>query len=128
VLLLSLLGRALDAMAMGDDEAASLGVPAHLVRYGVIGVATLISSISVALAGMIGWVGLVVPHIARLVTGPLNRSVIPTSALLGAIFLVIADGLSRNIAYAEVPIGVVTELLGVPAFILVLRHLRRGWI
>lgn len=128
VTLLSLFGRALDAMTMGDDEAASLGVPVHALRYGVIGLATLISSLSVALAGMIGWIGLVVPHIARLMIGPLNRRLIPASALLGATFLILADCLSRNIAYAEAPIGVVTELLGVPAFVLVLRHARRGWV
>lgn len=128
VALLCALGRALDAMTMGDDEAASLGVPVSTVRYSVIGLATLISSLSVSLAGMIGWIGLVVPHIARLMIGPLNRRLIPASALLGAIFLILADCLSRTIAYAEIPIGVITELLGVPAFILVLRHARRGWL
>lgn len=128
VALLSLLGRALDAMTMGDDEAASLGVPVFAVRYGVIGLATLISSLSVALAGMIGWIGLVVPHIARLMIGPLNRRLIPASALIGATFLVLADCLSRNIAAAELPIGVITELLGVPAFVVVLRYARRGWV
>lgn len=128
VALLCALGRALDAMTMGDDEAASLGVPVTAVRYGVIGLATLISSLSVSLAGMIGWIGLVVPHVARLLIGPLNSRLIPASALLGAIFLILADCLSRTIAYAEIPIGVITELLGVPAFILVLRHARRGWL
>jgi iron complex transport system permease protein len=128
VALLCALGRALDAMTMGDDEAASLGVSVTAVRYGVIGLATLISSLSVSLAGMVGWIGLVVPHVARLLIGPLNRRLIPASALLGAIFLILADCLSRTIAYAEIPIGVITELLGVPAFILVLRHARRGWL
>lgn len=128
IALLSSLGRALDALTMGDDEAASLGVPVAGMRYGVIALATLISSLSVALAGMIGWIGLVVPHIARMMIGPLNRRLIPASALLGATFLVLADCLSRNVATAELPIGVITELLGVPAFVIVLRYARRGWI
>lgn len=126
--ILAALGRALDALSMGDDEARSLGVPVDLLRYTVIALATLISALSVSLAGMIGWVGLVVPHAARMLLGPLNARLLPASALLGATFLILADCLARSIARAEVPIGVVTELLGVPAFILVLRHARRGWL
>lgn len=128
VILLSALGRALDALSMGDDEARALGVPVGYVRYTAIVTATLVSSLSVALAGMIGWVGLVVPHVARLLLGPLNSRLLPASALLGAIFLILADCLARTVATAEIPIGVITELLGVPAFVLVLRHARRAWL
>jgi iron complex transport system permease protein len=125
---LSALGRALDAMSMGDDEARSLGIPVDAVRYGVIAAATLISSLSVALAGMIGWVGLIVPHFARLALGPLNSRLLPASAMLGAIFLILADCVARVAAHAEIPIGVITELFGIPAFIAVLRHARREWL
>ncbi|ARN82444.1 FecCD family ABC transporter permease [Methylocystis bryophila] len=125
---LALLGRPLDALAMGDDEARSLGVPVTVVRYGVILLATLISSLAVALAGMIGWIGLFVPHVARLAFGPLNSRLLPRAALLGAIFLIIADSASRTLAAAEIPIGVVTELIGIPAFVLVLRSARRAWL
>lgn len=83
---LALSGRALDALSMGDDEARSLGVPVNVTRYGVIAAATLVSSLSVSLAGMIGWVGLVVPHVARLAIGPTNSRLLPASAMLGAIF------------------------------------------
>lgn len=124
---LTLAGRALDALSMGDDEARSLGVPVHVTRYGVIAAATLVSSLSVSLAGMIGWVGLVVPHVARLAIGPTNSRLLPASALLGAAFLIAADCVARNITRAEIPIGVVTELLGIPAFILVLGRARRAW-
>lgn len=124
---LALLGRALDALSMGDDEARSLGVPVHLTRYGVIIAATLVSSLSVSLAGMIGWVGLVVPHVARLVIGPTNSKLLPASAMLGAIFLIGADCVARTLAHAEIPIGIVTELLGIPAFVIVLGRARRGW-
>jgi iron complex transport system permease protein len=126
--LLSALGRALDALSMGDDEARSLGVPVHLARYGVIAAATLISSLSVSLAGMIGWVGLVVPHVARLAIGPANSKLLPASALLGASFLIAADCIARTVTRAEIPIGIVTELLGIPAFIIVLGRARRGWV
>jgi iron complex transport system permease protein len=125
---LVLLGRALDAMSMGDDEARSLGVPVEGVRYGVIAAATLISSLSVALAGMIGWVGLIVPHFARLALGPLNSRLLPASAMLGAIFMILADCIARVVAHSEIPIGVVTELFGIPAFVAVLRHARREWL
>ncbi len=128
ILLLASLGRALDALSMGDDEAATLGLPIRSVRYGVIALATLISALTVSLAGVIGWVGLLVPHIARLITGPGNRLLLPASALLGAIFLLLADGLARNLAETEIPIGVVTELLGIPAFLLVLHRARKGWV
>lgn len=128
VLLLASLGRALDALAMGDDEARSLGVPVTAVRYGVIGAATLVSALTVSLAGMIGWVGLLVPHVARLLTGPGNTRLLPASALLGGVFLLLADGIARNLGNTEVPIGIVTELLGIPAFLLVLHRARRGWV
>jgi iron complex transport system permease protein len=125
--LLAALGRALDALSMGDDEARSLGVPVHAVRYGVIAAATLVSALSVSMAGMIGWVGLIAPHFARLVVGPANSRLLPVSALLGALFLLGADCLARTLTRAEIPIGIITELLGVPAFIIVLGRARRGW-
>lgn len=127
VLLLAALGRALDAMAMGDDEARTLGVPVQGLRYAVIATATLVSAATVSVVGMVGWIGLVVPHIARLLVGPANAVLIPASALLGASFLVLADLCARSFAGIEIPIGIVTQLLGIPVFILVLGRVRRGW-
>jgi iron complex transport system permease protein len=121
------MGRLLDALAMGDDEARALGVPAGLVRLIVIGLATLLSALTVSLAGMIGWIGLIVPHIARLLVGPGNARLMPASAWLGAVFLLFADGLARNLFAAEIPIGIVTELLGIPVFVLVLHRVKKGW-
>jgi len=121
------LGRALDALAMGDDEARSLGVPVTAVRYSVIAAATLISALTVSIAGIIGWVGLIIPHIARLIVGSGNMRVLPVSACLGAIFLLLADDLSRAVSTTEIPIGIVTELLGIPVFLLVLHRARKGW-
>lgn len=127
VALLSALGRALDAMSMGDDEALGMGVCVIAVRYAVIVAATLVSAMSVSLAGMVGWVGLLMPHLVRLLLGPGNARLLPASALLGASFLVLADGLSRTMFQVEIPIGIVTECLGIPAFLLVLHRARKGW-
>jgi len=120
-------GCSLDALAMGDDEARSLGVPVTALRLTAITAATLICAVTVAMAGMIGWVGLMIPHIARLLVGPAHARLLPVSALLGASFMLLADALARNLFDAEIPIGIVTELLGIPAFLLVLRRVKRGW-
>lgn len=128
IVVLTLLGHALDALSMGDDEARALGVPVTSVRYGVIIMATLVSALSVSIAGIIGWVGLVVPNFVRLVFGPANARLLPLSAVIGALFLLCADCVTRVVTPAEVPLGIVTELLGIPAFILVLGRARRAWI
>lgn len=127
IVLLCFFGRALDALAMGDDEAQALGVPVRTVRLVTIATATLISALTVSIAGMIGWIGLIVPHIARLLVGPGNAKLLPAAASLGAAFLLCADTLARNLFTTELPIGIVTELLGIPVFLLVLSRVRRGW-
>lgn len=125
---LASLGRGLDSLSMGDDEARSLGVPVTALRYGVIAVATLISAMTVSLAGMVGWVGLIIPHVARLAIGPGNLRLLPTSACLGAVFLLVTDGLSRTLYNVEIPIGILTALLGVPVFLAVLHRARKAWL
>lgn len=127
IIVLSFMGRALDALSMGDDEARALGVPVKAVRLATIAFATLISALTVSIAGMIGWVGLVVPHIARLLVGPGNARLLPAAASLGAAFLLFADGIARNAFATELPIGIVTELIGIPVFVMVLSRARRGW-
>lgn len=124
---LSLLGRGLDAMAMGEEEAASLGINLTRLRLLVIGLATLISALTVSLAGIIGWVGLIIPHLARGLIGPANSYLLPLSGILGAAFLLLADSLARSLFIAEIPLGLVTELLGLPVFLLVLAKARKGW-
>lgn len=118
--------RALDVMAVGDQEAASLGLQVGRTRLIVVASATLGAAGAVAVAGLIGFVGIIVPHAVRLVAGTSYRRVLPLSALLGGAFLVLADIVARSIlAPAEVPIGVVTAFLGAPFFVLVLRTSRR---
>lgn len=128
IVLLCLGGRALDALSLSDDEAHSLGVPVRAIRYGVIVLATLICALTVSLAGMVGWVGLLVPHLARLLVGPANSRLLPVSACLGGIFLLLADGAARSLTAGEIPLGIITELFGAIAFVLVLQRVRRGWL
>ncbi|MBU2841053.1 iron ABC transporter permease [Acidithiobacillus thiooxidans] len=127
VLALTALGKTMNVLSMGDEEAHALGVSVHWARIWIIVIATIASALTVSLAGMIGWVGLIVPHIARFMVGPDNRLLIPASALMGGLFLVIADDISRTVFPVEIPLGVVTDLVGIIAFVLVLHRLRKGW-
>lgn len=124
VILLSCGGRVLDVLTLDDDEARSLGIPVAGIRFTAIALATLVSAITVSMAGMIGWIGLLVPHIARLMVGAGNARVLPMSALLGAGLLLAADTFARSVSAGEIPLGVVTELFGAVAFVMVLRRLR----
>lgn len=123
ILLLS--GRALDLLQVGDEQAAQLGLPVEKVKLGLIVVATFVTAAAVSVSGVIGFVGLITPHAARLAFGPGHRTLVPVSAVLGSIFMVLADLLARTvIAPAEVPIGVVTALVGGPLFLWLLRRSR----
>lgn len=128
IIALCLLGRLIDGLSLSDDEAHSLGIPVHVIRYGVIVLATLICALTVSIAGIVGWVGLLVPHLARLLVGPGNARLLPLSACLGACFLLAADSLARSLTAGEIPLGIITELLGAIAFVLVLNRVRRGWL
>jgi iron complex transport system permease protein len=117
--------RLLDVLAVGDDEAASLGVPVARVRLIVVAAATLGTAAAVALSGLIAFVGIIVPHAIRLLAGTSYRIVLPLSFVVGAGFLVLADLLARTvISPAELPIGVVTAFFGAPFFAVILRTTR----
>ena len=114
--------RLLDVLAVGVDEAATLGVATGRVRLVVIGAATLGTAAVVAVSGLIGFVGIVVPHGIRLVVGSGHRALLPLSAILGAAFLVVVDVIARTaMSPAELPLGVVTAFIGAPFFLVVLR-------
>lgn len=118
--------RLLDVMAVGDDEADSLGVRASRVRLLVVVASTLATAAVVAVSGLVGFVGIIVPHTIRLVVGPSYRRILPLSILVGASFLILADLVARTVlAPAEVPLGVVTAFVGAPFFLIVLRQSRR---
>ncbi|GAA3821984.1 iron ABC transporter permease [Sphaerisporangium flaviroseum] len=118
-------GRLLDVLSVGDDEAVSLGVNAARVRLVVLCAASLATASAVAVSGLIGFVGIVVPHVVRRLAGASYRMVLPLSLLVGAAFLVLADLAARTVlAPAELPIGVVTAFIGAPFFVGVLRATR----
>jgi iron complex transport system permease protein len=118
--------RLLDVMSIGDEEATSVGVRAERVRLVVIVAATLGTAAAVSVSGLIGFVGIIVPHTIRLLAGPSYRRILPLSVLFGAGFLILADLLARTIlSPAEIPLGVVTAFLGAPFFLVVLRQARR---
>ncbi len=114
-------------MAVGDEEADSLGVSTSRVRLLVVAASTLATAAVVAVSGLVGFVGIIVPHTIRLVVGPSYRRILPLSILVGAGFLILADLVARTVlSPAEVPLGVVTAFVGAPFFLLVLRQSRRA--
>ena len=118
--------RWLDALAFGETTARSLGVPVTTVRWALMAGTSLLTAVIVAITGSIGFVGLVVPHVVRLVFGPLHRTLVPLSALGGAVLLVWADTLARTVVTdQELPIGVVTAAVGAPVFAFLLRRSAR---
>lgn len=124
LLLLFLLRWRLNLLTLGEDEARALGAPTGLLRGAAIVGATLATAAVTALAGAVGWVGLVVPHAARLLGGPDLRRLVPLSMLLGAAFLLAVDTLARNVARIEIPLGILTAAIGTPVFLLLVA--RRG--
>jgi iron complex transport system permease protein len=127
LVVLFLLRWRINVLALGDEEARALGVAPGRLRMAVIAAATLATAAAVALAGIVGWVGLLVPHAARLVVGPDFRRLLPVAAAGGAAFLVLADTLARSLAAIEVPLGVVTAVAGAPVFLWLLSRSARGW-
>lgn len=124
-LLLWLQAPRLDLLTQGEEAARDLGLNVAATRLALFALAGLLTACAVALAGLIGFVGLVVPHICRLLSGPGHRRLLPAAALFGGSFLILADALARTLyAPAEIPVGVVTAVLGAPFFLYLLR--RRG--
>src|SRR5215467_2494838 len=117
----------INVLSLGDEEAKALGVEAGRLRLFVIAAATLITASVVAISGVIGWVGLVIPHIARMAVGPGFDRLLPTATLLGAAYLLIVDTLARTMARTEVPIGILTAIIGAPFFLWLLARGREGW-
>jgi iron complex transport system permease protein len=114
-------------LSLGDDEARSLGVDVGRLRAVVIAGATLMTASVVAISGVIGWIGLMMPHIARMMVGPNFNRLLPASMLLGAAFLLVVDTLARSLARVETPIGILTAVLGAPFFLWLLARGRRTW-
>ena len=122
---LALLRWRIDVMTLGDEEATALGLDTRVLRIVVIAAATLMTSAAVAASGIIGWVGLVVPHLARLTVGPTFTRLLPVSVLFGAGYLLAVDTVPRTLGTVELPLGVLTAALGAPVFLWLLAFGRR---
>lgn len=110
----------LNVMVFGDEEAQSLGINVKRVRSTLIFCATLLTASSVAVAGMIGWIGLIIPHMCRFIVGPNYKDLVPMSLLTGGIFLLVVDCLARTMFTTEIPLGILTSIIGAPFFVYLL--------
>jgi iron complex transport system permease protein len=118
----------INAMAFGDEEAKTLGINTSVIRAIVIVSSTLMTASAVSISGMIGWIGLVIPHLARMLVGPSFNILLPTSVLLGALFLLFVDTIARIAFPIEIPLGILTAIIGAPFFIVLLARGKRGWL
>jgi iron complex transport system permease protein len=125
--LLWLLRWRVTVLSLGDDEARALGIDVVRLRATIIAAATLATASVVAISGVVGWIGLLIPHMARMLVGPQFARLLPTAALMGAGFLLLVDTLARTLARVETPIGILTAIIGAPVFIFLLQGARRAW-
>jgi iron complex transport system permease protein len=117
----------LNVLSMGDDEARSMGVKTESLKFFIIACTTLITASAVSVSGIVGWVGLVIPHVGRMISGPNHRWLLPTSMALGAVFLLVVDDIARTATPLDIPIGILTGLIGAPFFAYLLRRTKGGW-
>lgn len=117
----------MNLLAMGDEEAQSLGLNPTRLRLLIIAGCTLLTSAAVSVSGIIGWMGLIIPHMARMIVGPDNKILIPASLSFGASFLLLIDNISRAIISIEIPIGILTAIIGVPIFLYLLKRGYSEW-
>lgn len=115
----------LNAMAFGDEEAQAMGLDVKRLRGVFILCATLLAAASVAVSGMIGWVGLIIPHMARFIVGPNAKVLLPMSFLLGGVFLLVVDNVARTLFTVEIPLGILTSIIGAPFFFYLLLKRKR---
>ena len=114
----------LDVLALSEDEARAAGVDVRRLRGVLIAASTLITASVISMCGQVGWIGLIVPHMARLLVGSGNRNLVPVSLLLGSLLMIAIDTAARSISASEIPISVLTAIIGAPIFIVLLRRTR----
>ncbi len=117
----------LNILAMGDEEAKSMGIETQKLRFIIICCCTMITAAAVSISGIIGWVGLIIPHISRILVGPDHKNLLPATICMGASFLLLVDNISRTILITEVPIGILTAIIGAPFFLYLLRRGYGKW-
>lgn len=126
ILLFSIRWR-INVLSLGEEEARSMGVNTEQLKFIIILSATIITAASVCISGIIGWVGLVIPHVGRILVGPDHKKLIPASLLLGASYLLLVDDVARSLVSTEIPIGILTAIFGAPFFAYLIRKSKSGW-
>ncbi|MDI6813048.1 MAG: iron ABC transporter permease [Desulfitobacteriaceae bacterium] len=117
----------LNVLSLGEEEAMALGLETGKLRLIVILASTLMTAAAVSISGLIGWVGLVIPHLARMIVGPNYKVLLPTSMLIGSTYLLLVDDIARSVASVEIPLGILTSLIGAPFFFYLLVSGRKSW-
>jgi iron complex transport system permease protein len=117
----------INILAMGDEEARSLGIRTEILKFFIIFCCTLVTASAVCVSGMIGWVGLIIPHVGRMLVGPDHKQLLPASMALGATYLLVIDDLARTVTSAEIPLGILTAVIGAPFFAYLIRRTKGGW-
>ncbi|KOY82523.1 iron ABC transporter permease [Lysinibacillus macroides] len=127
MLILYFLRWRLNILTLPEDEAKSMGISVVPLKWMIIFGATLITAVSVAVAGIVGWVGLIIPHVARMLVGNNNQHVLPMSIAIGSVYLLLIDNLARSITATEIPLSILTAIIGAPFFAYLLRKSGGGW-
>ncbi|WP_020611845.1 FecCD family ABC transporter permease [Sediminispirochaeta bajacaliforniensis] len=127
ITLLLLVRWRINILSFGDEEASSLGINTELLKAIVIFSVTLMTAASVCISGIIGWVGLVIPHIGRMLVGPDHKVLLPVTLIIGACYLLAMDDIARTVSSAEIPLGILTAIIGSPFFGYLIRKTRGGW-
>lgn len=127
VIIIFFLRYQINALGAGEEEATAMGVNVPLTKALVVISATLLTVSAVSICGIVGWVGLIVPHMARMLVGANFSRLAPISFLIGGIFMLLVDNACRSIGEAEIPLGVLTALIGTPVFVILLSKVRKGW-
>lgn len=117
----------INTLSFGEEEAKSMGIDTRKLRFLVIVSSTILTASAVSVAGMVGWVGLIVPHLARMLVGPNFKRLLPATALIGSSYLLLVDNVARTISHIEIPLGILTSLIGAPFFIYLLFKTGKGW-
>jgi iron complex transport system permease protein len=125
---LMLLRWKLNVLSFGEEEAKALGIDTSKLRIVIIICSTLLTAASVSVCGMIGWIGLIIPHLARMLVGPNYKALLPASFLIGSTFLLLVDDIARSAFPLEIPLGILTSIIGAPFFIYLLVKGKRGWV
>lgn len=128
LILIFLFRHQINALAAGEDEAITMGVNVQVVKLVVVAASTLMTVCAVSICGSIGWIGMVVPHIARILVGANYSKLVPISFVIGGIFLLVIDNLIRGPIGADLPLGVLTSLIGTPVFVILLSRARKAWM